>query len=72
MNDKIAMFEKYPDVVEVDQLREMLGGISRKLAYKLLSEKEIHCVRIGRTYKIPKTCVIDYLLGEEMCHIKIG
>lgn len=42
MNNKTIMFEKYPDVVEVNQLREMLGGISRKLAYKLLSEKEIH------------------------------
>lgn len=72
MNDKIKMFEKYPDVVEVEQLREMLGGISRKLAYKLLAEKEIHSVRIGRTYKIPKACVIDYLLDEEMCHIKLG
>ena len=72
MNAKVAMFEKYPDVAEVDQLREMLGGISRKLAYKLLSEKEIHSVRIGRTYKIPKACVIEYLLCEEMCHIKIG
>ena len=72
MNDKIKMFEKSPDVVEVEQLREMLGGISRKLAYKLLAEKDIHSVRIGRTYKIPKACVIDYLLGEEMCHIKLG
>lgn len=72
MNDKIKMFKKYPDVVEVEQLREMLGGISRKLAYKLLAEKEIHSVRIGRTYKIPKACVIDYLLDEEMCHIKLG
>ena len=54
MSNKTIMFEKYPDVVEVNQLREMLGGISRKLAYKLLSEKEIHSVRIGRTYKIPK------------------
>jgi hypothetical protein len=72
MNDKIDMFERYPDVVEVNQLREMLGGISRKLAYKLLSEKEIHSVRIGWTYKIPKACIIEYLLSEEMCHIKIG
>lgn len=54
MNAKVAMFEKYPDVVEVDQLREMLGGISRKLAYKLLSEKEIHSVRIGRTYRFQR------------------
>ena len=72
MNDKIKMFEKYPDVVEVEQLREMLGGISRKLAYKLLAEKDIHSVRVRRTYKIPKACVIEYLLGEEMCHIKLG
>lgn len=72
MNDKIKIFEKYPDVVEVEQLREMLGGISRKVAYKLLAEKEIHSVRVGRTYKIPKACVIEYLLDEEMCHIKLG
>ena len=72
MNDKITMFAKYPDVVEVNQLREMLGGISRKLAYRLLTDNEIRNVRIGRTYKIPKACVIEYLLGEEMCHIKIS
>ena len=72
MNDKVTMFEKYPDVVEVNQLREMLGGISRKLAYRLLADNEIRSVRVGRTYKIPKACVIEYLLGEEMCHIKIS
>lgn len=71
MSEKIAMFSKYPDVVEVNQLREMLGGISRKLAYKLLADNEIRSVRIGRTNKIPKACIIEYLLGEEMCHIKI-
>lgn len=72
MSEKITMFAKYPDVVEVNQLREMLGGISRKLAYKLLAENEIRSVRVGRTYKIPKTCVIEFLLGEEMCHINIS
>lgn len=66
MNAKVAMFEKYPDVVEVDQLREMLGGISRKLAYKLLSEKEIHSVRIGRTYKIPKA-IIALTIPANIC-----
>ena len=47
-------------------------GISRKLAYKLLAEKEIQAVKVGRTYKIPKICIIEYLLGEEMCHIKLS
>lgn len=52
--NKYTMFDKYPEVVEVDDLRKMLGGISRKLAYKLLAEKEIQSVKVGRTYKIPQ------------------
>lgn len=51
---KQSMFENYPDVVEVDDLRKMLGGISKKLAYRLLSDQEIRSVRVGRSYKIPK------------------
>ena len=69
---KQSMFENYPDVVEVDDLRKMLGGISKKLAYRLLSDQKIRSVRVGRTYKIPKICVIEYLMGEEMCHINLS
>ena len=69
---KQSRFENYPDVVEVDDLRKMLGGISKKLAYRLLSDQEIRSVRVGRTYKIPKICVIEYLMGEEMCHINLS
>ncbi|OUQ83958.1 helix-turn-helix domain-containing protein [Flavonifractor sp. An10] len=72
MKQQQPMFTEYPDVVEVDDLRKMLGGISKKLAYRLLAEQEIHSVRVGRTYKIPKLCVIEYLLGEEMCHINLS
>ena len=67
-----AIFDKYPDVVTVDELCEMLGGISKKLAYKLLSAQEIKSVRIGREYNIPKLCVINYLMGKEMCHIHLS
>ena len=69
---KQSMFENYPDVVEVEDLRKMLGGISKRLAYKLLAEQEIRSVRVGRAYKITKICVIEYLLGEEMCHISFS
>lgn len=72
MKNTATMFEEYPDVVEVEDLRQMLGGISRKLAYKLLAENAIRSVRVGRAYKIPKVCVINYLIGEEMCLIKIS
>lgn len=69
---EIPLFEDYPDVVEVEHLRRMLGGISKKLAYQLLSSGEIHSVRIGRAYKIPKISVIEYLVGEKMCRISIS
>lgn len=58
---KQVTFREYPDVVDVDDLCKMLGGISRKLAYRLLTDQEIRSVRIGRSYKIPKICVIEYL-----------
>lgn len=69
---KTQMFENYPDVVEVSDLREMLGGISKKLAYRLLADQEIRSVKVGRAYKIPKVCVIEFLMGEEMCSIPIS
>ena len=56
-----AMFTEYPDVVGVDELCQMLGGISRKLAYQILHENGIEHIKIGRSYKIPKINVIRYL-----------
>ena len=41
-----VMFTEYPDVVNVQQLCEMLGGISDKTAYRLLKSgviKSISC-----------------------------
>ena len=54
------MFAKYPDVVSVTQLGQMLH-ISERLAYRLIREGQIACFKIGRTYKIPKINVIKYL-----------
>lgn len=38
----------------------------------LLAEQEIRCVKVGRAYKIPKVCVIEYLMGEDMCRINLS
>lgn len=58
------MFNNYPDVVDVNQLQEMLGGnISKKLLYKLLKNQEIKNRKIGREYRIPKINIIEYLSG---------
>ena len=55
------MFAEYPDIVTVKDLQAMLG-ISRHVAYDLLGEGEISCIRLGNAYKIPKINVIDYVL----------
>lgn len=55
------MFEKYPDVVSIKQLCEMLGGIGPKTAYQLLHEGEIRFLKIGRGFRIPKKGVIEYV-----------
>lgn len=58
------MFPDYPDIVTVKQLREMLG-VSRALAYKLISDGEIQAVKIGTSLKIPKVSVINFVTQEK-------
>jgi len=59
------IFEKYPDVLCVEELCEMLGGISKKLAYRLLKQNAIPSIRIGREYKIAKLAVADFIMQRE-------
>ena len=55
------MFRDYPDVVTVEQMCEMLGGISIKTGYRLLKNGSIKSVVVGRRYRIPKLYVFEYL-----------
>ncbi len=59
------MFTTYPDIVDISQMRKMLGGIGISLAYKLLRENKIKYLKIGREYKIPKSYIIEYLLNNQ-------
>jgi excisionase family DNA binding protein len=60
------MFNEYPDVVDVDAMRVMLGGIGKRMAYRLLRDGTIESVRIGRVYKVPKISVISYLCRSKV------
>lgn len=51
---------EYPDVLNTYDLCEFLG-ISKKKAYELLTSRTIISLRIGRHYKIPKSCVQAYI-----------
>lgn len=55
------VFREYPDVVNIQQMCEMLGGISTKTGYRLLRENKIRHFKVGRIYKIPKLYILEYL-----------
>ena len=57
------LFTAYPDLVDINQLKEMLG-IGITLAYRLVREKNIKSIKVGREYKIPKANVISFVLNE--------
>ena len=56
-----TFFEDYPDLVNIEQMCEMLGNISKKSRYKLLKEKKIKSIVIAKRYKIPKIYILEYL-----------
>ena len=55
------MFRDYPDVVTIEQMCEMLGGISTKTGYRLLKSGAIKSFVVGRRYRIPKLYIFEYL-----------
>ena len=57
------MFNEYNDLVTVEDLCEMLS-IGKNAAYKLLASGELKCFRLNRVWKIPKQCVIDYVMNQ--------
>ena len=59
------MFTTYPDIVDITQMRKMLGGIGVTLAHKLLKQRKIKSLKIGREYKIHKSCIIEYLIENK-------
>lgn len=55
------LFSNYPDVVNAAQMCEMLGGISLKTGYRILQNGEIKSFIVGRSYRIPKINILEYL-----------
>lgn len=55
-----TLFDTYPDVMSVQQVRSALR-IGRNAVYRLLESNEIPCFKIGNAYKIPKTSLITFI-----------
>ena len=54
------MLKSYPDVLTIQQMCEILG-ISTKTGYRILREKKICCLKVGRSYRVPKAHLFTYL-----------
>ena len=63
-NEYAKMLKDYPELIRIEQLCEALGGISTKTGYKLLKEKRIVSLKIGREYRVTKSNLIDYLMKQ--------
>lgn len=54
------MFNDYRDILSVEDISEILN-IGLSSAYKLVRDKKIKSIRIGRSYKIPKIYLIEFI-----------
>ena len=55
------MFPGCPDTVSLQQAAEMLG-LNRHTVGELIRSRRLFALKIGRTYRIPKLSVIEFLL----------
>lgn len=54
------MFKDYPDILTIPQVASALG-IGKKAAYALVNEQKIGCIRMGKTIKVPKFCLEEFV-----------
>lgn len=55
-----SVLKEYPDVMSVEEVSAALG-VSDKTVYRLLHEKKIEHIMMGRKYRIPKAHLFFYL-----------
>lgn len=54
------MFNEFPDVMTVKQVAKAIG-FSKPIVYDLLRDGTIRHFKIGRTYRVPKRAVFEYI-----------
>ena len=56
----ISGIENLPKVLNVKDLAEILS-VSHNTAYNLVRSGQVHSIRIGRAYRIPREAVDEFL-----------
>ena len=57
------MFDHYDDILTVSEVMELLY-VGKNTVYRLLQEGELRGFRIGKTWRIPKACLEEYILTK--------
>lgn len=60
----ITQLSNYPEVLNVEQMREILG-IGRNLAYQLLADKKIVAKKLGHNWIIAKSNLLKFIMSED-------
>ena len=55
-----SVLKEYPDILTVEEMSRALG-VSTKTGYKLVRENKIECMKVGRSYRIPKAHLLSYV-----------
>ena len=58
-----GVFDSYPDVVSVEEIRQMLR-IGKNAVYALLKDGEIKSIKVGKRYIVPKKYVVEFLIKK--------
>ena len=61
-----SVLKEYPDILTVEEMSKALG-VSTKTGYKLIRENKIECIKVGRSYRIPKAHLLSYM--QVLCNI---
>lgn len=56
----MILFKEYPDILTIPQVAQALG-IGRKAAYTLVKDKKLGAIRVGRTIKVPKFSLEEFV-----------
>jgi len=55
-----SVLKEYQDILTVEEMSKALG-VSTKTGYKLIRENKIECIKVGRSYRIPKAHLLTYM-----------
>ncbi len=55
-----SVLKDYPDILTVEEMCKALG-VCTKTGYKLIRENKIQYLKFGKTYRIPKAHLLEFM-----------